>query len=145
MGRLAGPVFFSLGLLTLAGVDLVGWVAYPKQWVFSLPEGAVTKKIGTPGMSFKSMGAGYKSLGPIGSILVTYVVLTVTTCVGVYFQKWDMKKYFLGWTIIFFLTYLVWFIGQNAFFASSAVDLKKSHFPDMLTLSLGGELRLSWH
>lgn len=133
-----GLFFFGLGLLTLAGVDLVGWVAYPKQWVWNMPDGAIPKKIGTPGTSFNSLGAGYKSLGPIASILVTYAVLTIATCVGAFFQKWDMKKFFFGWTIIFFLTYLVWFIGHNAFFAASTVDLKKSHFPEMFSLSLGG-------
>jgi|Deesub1362A_J573_1020465.scaffolds.fasta_scaffold00004_266 uncharacterized membrane protein YadS len=141
-----GLGFFCLGLLTLAGVDLVGWIAYPKKWVFSLPEGAVAKKIVTPDKAFYALGGKYsitakgfyKSLGPIGSILVTYLVFTVATTIGAYFMKWNIKRYITGWTIIFFLTYLVWFIGHHAFFAATAVDLKKSKFPDMFTLSLGG-------
>ncbi len=141
-----GLFFFGLGLLTLAGVDLVGWVAYPKKWVFSLPDGAIAKKIVTMDKSFYALGGKYsqtakdtyKALGPIGSILITYLVFTVATTIGAYFQKWDVKKYLAGWTIIFFLTYLVWFIGHHAFFSASVVDLKKSHFPDMFTLSLGG-------
>lgn len=141
-----GLTFFGLGLLTIFGVDLVGWIAYPKMWVFSLPEGAIVKKIVTPGSAFYALGGKYsnsakdfyKALGPIGSILVTYVIFTIATTIGAYFQKWDVKKFVKGWTIIFFLTYLVWFIGHHAFFAASVLDLKKSHFPDMITLSLGG-------
>ena len=141
-----GLTFFGLGLLTLAGIDLVGWIAYPKKWVFSLPEGAIPKKIVPVNQAFYALGSKYsltakefyKSLGPIGSILVTYVVFTVATTIGAYFQKWDVKRYFIGWTFIFFTTYLVWFIGHHAFFSASVVDLKKSHFPEMFTLSLGG-------
>ena len=142
-----GLAFFALGLLTLAGVDLVGWISYPKIWTASMPDGAIAKKIVTMDKAFYALGAKYsltakatyKALGPIGSILATYVVLTIATTIGAYFQKWDLKKFVGGWTIIFFLTYLVWFIGHNAFFAASAVDLKKSHFPaGTFTLSLGG-------
>jgi len=141
-----GLAFFSLGLLTLLGIDLVGWIAYPSKWVFSMPEGAISKKIVTIDKAFYPLGGKYsltardmyQSLGPIGSILVTYIIFTIATMTGAYFQKWDVKRYFIGWTFIFFVTYLVWFIGHHAFFAASAVDLKKSHFPAMFTLSLGG-------
>lgn len=132
-----GLTFFGLGLLTIFGVDLVGWIASPKQWILNMPEGS-GGKIGTVGKSFAAMGKGYKGLGPIGAILVTYVVFTIATTIGAYFQKWDVKRFFVGWTAIFFLTYFVWFIGHHAFFAASAVDLKKSNL-DMFTLSLGGE------
>lgn len=141
-----GLSFFSLGLLSILGVDLVGWISYPKKWVFSLPEGIEASKIVTPGSAFYSLGAKYSltakdfytGLGSIGSILVSYLILTVSTTLGAYFMKWNVKKFFVSWTFIFFLTYLVWFIGNHAFFAATAVDLKKSNFPDMFTLSLGG-------
>lgn len=139
-----GLTFFGLGLLTVFGVDLVGWIAYPKKWIMMMPEGA-GGKIVTPGSAFYALGGKYSNtakdlygaLGPIGSILVTYVIFTIATCIGAYFQKWDVKRFFQGWTIIFFLTYLMWFIGHHAFFSASAVDLKKSGL-DMFTLSLGG-------
>ncbi len=28
-----GLLFFVLGLLSMTGADMVGWVAYPSQWV----------------------------------------------------------------------------------------------------------------
>ncbi len=141
-----GLGFFLLGLLSIGGIDVLGWITYPKKWVFSLPEGAVAKKIVTVNHAFYPLGAKYsqtakdfyKGLGPIGGILMTYLVFTVATSIGAYFMRWDLKKYITGWTIIFFLTYLTWFVGHHAFFSASVVDLKKSHFPEMFTLSLGG-------
>jgi uncharacterized membrane protein YadS len=141
-----GLLFFGLGLLSLKGFDLVGWIAYPKIWVFGFPEGAKAKKIVEAGSAFYALGGKYsltakdfyKSLGPIWSIIVSYLILSVPTTIGAYFMKWDVKKYFAGWTIIFFMTYLVWFAGHHAFFAATAIDLKKSKFPEMVTLSLGG-------
>jgi uncharacterized membrane protein YadS len=141
-----GLTFFALGLLTIFKIDLVGWVAYPKIWVFSLPEGGIVKKIVTPDNAFYALGGKYsnvakgfyKGFGAFGSILATYIIFTIATTIGAAFMRWDVKKYIAGWTIIFFLTYLVWFIGHNAFFAATAVDIKKSKFPETLTLSLGG-------
>ena len=141
-----GLGFFLLGLLSIKGLDLVGWIAYPSKWVFSLPEGAVATKIVTIDKAFYALGAKhslvskefYAGLGLFGSLIFTYGVFTIATTIGAYFMKWNIKKYLGGWTIIFGLTYLVWFIGHHAFFAATAIDLKKSNFPDMLTLSLGG-------
>ena len=141
-----GCFFMILGLLSVWGIDLVGWITYPKKWVFEMPEGAVPKKIVPWYEAFYPLGAKYsltakefwKSLGPIGGILVTYVVFTIATCIGAYFMRWNVKRFFIGWTFIFFLTYLCWFIGHHAFFAATVVDLKKSQFPDIFTLSLGG-------
>ena len=141
-----GLFFFGLGLLSILGIDLVGWIAYPKKWVFSLPDGASANKIVTFNDAFYALGGKYslaakdfyKSLGPIGSILFTYVVFTIATTIGAACMRWNIKKYLAGWTIIFFLTYMVWFIGHHAFFAATVIDLKKSGFPGMFTLSLGG-------
>ncbi len=141
-----GVGFFLLGLLSIAGVDVLGWITYPRKWVFSLPAGATAKKIVTWQHAFYPLGGKYsltakgfyKSLGPIGGILLTYVVFTITTSIGAYFMRWDLKKYIAGWSIIFFLTYLTWFVGHHAFFSASVIDLRKSHFPPMFTMSLGG-------
>ncbi|WP_022854502.1 putative sulfate exporter family transporter [Thermodesulfatator atlanticus] len=141
-----GGFFMILGLMSVWGIDLVGWITYPKKWVFSMPEGAVPKKIVPWYKAFYPLGAKYsltaksfwKSIGPIGGILMTYAAFTPPLCIGAYFMRWNVKRFFTGWTIIFFLTYLCWFIGHHAFFAATVVDLKKSHFPDMFTLSLGG-------
>ncbi|ACV68254.1 putative sulfate exporter family transporter [Desulfohalobium retbaense] len=119
-----GFIFFGLGLLSIfGGIDLVGWVAYPSKWV-------------NISNAVSPLGDAYQGLGSIGSILVTYLLFTAATCTGAYFQKLDMKKYFLGWTAIFAITYMVWVIGHHAFFAANVTNRAK--FGLDFSLSLGG-------
>jgi hypothetical protein len=54
-----GLFFFGLGLLTLAGIDVVGWISYPKTWTLSLPDGAIAKKIVTMDKAFYALGGKY--------------------------------------------------------------------------------------
>jgi uncharacterized membrane protein YadS len=121
-----GFLFFFLGLLSVFGVDLVGWVAYPSKWV------------GLDGLasSVKPLGADYQPLGLIGSILVTYLAFTIPTSLGAYFMGWNVKKFVQGWTCIFAFTYAVWIIGHHAFFAANVTNRAKYGLD--FSLSLGG-------
>ena len=133
-----GLFFFFLGFLSLTGVDLVGWVTYPKMWVFHPIDGK-----GAVGSAFYAMGGKYsitaKDLyGGLGwwSILWTYIIISIVTCIGAACMKWDLKKFFFGWTIIYFMTIAVWFIGHHAFFASN--KLNWGDYGLNFALSLGG-------
>jgi uncharacterized membrane protein YadS len=123
-----GFTFFFLGLTSLFGVDLVGWIAYPSQWV------------GFDGMtgSVKPLGKWYQQhgLGMLGSIITSYAAFTVPTTLGAYFMRWNVKKFFLGWTVIFFLTYIIWIAGHHAFLAAEVN--KRAKFGLDYSLSLGG-------
>jgi uncharacterized membrane protein YadS len=121
-----GFTFFFLGLLSIFGLDLVGWVAYPSKWV------------GAEGMlnSVKPLGKGYQDLGMFGSILVTYVAFTIPTSIGAYFMRWDVKKFIGGWTCIYVITYVIWILGHHAFFASNVTERAKYGLD--YSLSLGG-------
>jgi uncharacterized membrane protein YadS len=121
-----GFLFFFLGLLSITGADLVGWVAYPSKWVEV--DGLVT--------SVAPLGKAYSSLGMIGSILVTYLACTIPTSLGAYFMGWDVKKFILGWTCIFAITYATWITGHHAFFAANATNRAKYGLD--FSLSLGG-------
>ena len=118
-----GFAFFFLGVLSVTGVDLVGWVAYPKTWV------DISKAI-------RPLGETYQGLGAIGSLCVTYVMFTIGTCTGAYFMRWNIKKFFWGWTFIFVLTYVLWVIGNHAFFAANVVN--RVNYGLSYSLSLGG-------
>jgi uncharacterized membrane protein YadS len=121
-----GLTFFFLGLLSITGVDLVGWVAYPSKWG------------GNVGIAdcIKPLGKAYQGLGPLGSILVTYLAFTLATCTGAFFMRWNVKKFFAGWTIIFVLTYAIWITGHHAFLAANATNRVKYGLD--ASLSLGG-------
>ncbi|MCP4677951.1 MAG: putative sulfate exporter family transporter [Deltaproteobacteria bacterium] len=128
-----GFIFFILGLLSVTGVDLVGWVAYPSKWA------------GLDGMlkSVKPLGKSYAGLGMFGSILVTYVAFSIPTALGAYAMKWNVKKFFGGWTCIFFITYIVWIIGHHAFFAADATNKAKYGLEYSLSLGGGGSFILA--
>ncbi|RLC24231.1 MAG: putative sulfate exporter family transporter [Deltaproteobacteria bacterium] len=118
-----GLAFFFLGLLSVTGIDFVGWIAYPHTWV------DISKSIAP-------LGKSYKGLGAVGSICVTYVMFTIATCIGAYFMRWNLKKFFWGWTFIFILTYILWVIGNHAFFAANVTNRVK--YGLSVSCSLGG-------
>lgn len=118
-----GLFFFALGLMSILGVDLVGWIAYPKTWVdFS--------------NSAKVLGAAYQPIGPIWGLIITYLAFTIATCIGAYFQKLDVKRFFVGWTFIFVMTYAIWILGHHAYIAADVTE--RTEFGIGWSLSLGG-------
>ncbi len=122
-------LFTFLGLMSLAGVDLVGWVAYPSKWAgFSGKYGLFS--------AVKPLGKAYSDLGFIGSILVGYVAFTIPLTIAAYFMKWNIKKFVGGWTIIYFLTYMIWILGHNAKFAAD--ETNKAKYGMQWVMSLGG-------
>ncbi|MFH1726589.1 MAG: putative sulfate exporter family transporter [Elusimicrobiota bacterium] len=121
-----GLAFFSLGLLSVTGVDLVGWVAYPSSWGGTVPFAE----------AIKPLGKTYAGLGFAGSILATYAAFTLATCVGAFFMRWNVRKFFLGWTIIFVMTYGIWTLGHHAFLTANITNRAKYGLD--YSLSLGG-------
>ncbi len=141
-----GVGFFFLSLLNIAGIDLVGWITYPTKWVFNVPEGGK----GAIGHAFYALGKKYsltaadfyKGLG-WWSIIWTYVIFTVAVCIGAASMKWNVRKFFAGWTIIFFMTIATWFIGHHAFFAANKINMNKYGLNFALSLGGGGSFILA--
>jgi uncharacterized membrane protein YadS len=74
----------------------------------------------------KSFAASHKELvSPVTSLVLSYVIFTFVTCVGAKFMKWGVKKYFVAWSIIFWLTVLFYIVGQNAYIAATKLEWKK--------------------
>jgi uncharacterized membrane protein YadS len=134
-----GLFLFFMGLLSLKGLDLVGWATYPAMWVFNPPEGGK----GAISTAFYALGGKYsltaKGLyGGLGwwSIIWTYVVFTGLTCLGAACMKWNLKRFFLGWTFIYFMTIVIWFLGHHAFLAANKTNW--GAYGLNFALSLGG-------
>ncbi len=119
-----GLIMFAAGLMSIWGLDLVGWMSKTKTWELSsfLADPSVSKWL-------KASAKGWAGIGPVGSILMTYVVFTVLTTIGAYFMKLDVKKFFWGWTTIFVITWSCWIIGHEAHFKApkSAQTLTAPH------------------
>jgi hypothetical protein len=102
-----GLIMFGVGLLTVWDVELVGWMTKTKTWAW----GDFSWK-----NALKPAGKAYKDMHPLVSLGLTYVIFSALTCTGAYFMKLDVKKFFQGWTIIFFITWACWIIGHEAHF-----------------------------
>jgi hypothetical protein len=117
-----GLLFVFLGLLAAAtGVESTGWIVKFSKWVDIN----------------KAFTASHKGLMSSGvSLILSYVIFTLATCTGAKFMKWDLKKYFVAWTIIFWLTVVFYIVGQNAYLA--ATSLERNKYGIDWSLSLGG-------
>ncbi len=110
-----GLIMFAAGMLSIWGVDMVGWMAKTKLWEWSdfwgdPAWGKVLK------VSHGKAGKAYEGMSPFVSLITTYVVFTVLTVVGAYYQKLNVKRFFYGFTIIFFVTWTAWIVGFEAHF-----------------------------
>jgi len=107
-----GLFMFGVGLLTIWGIDWVGWQLRPSTWTdFSKAAGPASKN--------------YAGLGMYGSFLTTYVVWTVLTGIGAYFMRLDVKKFVAGWTVLFVIAWVSWIIGHEAHIAAPINDFQK--------------------
>ena len=110
-----GLILFGAGLMSIWGVDLVGWMAKTKTWEFSsfINDPSWGKLLG---VSHAKAGKAYEGLHPLLGLIVTFGVFAGLTCIGAYFQKLDVKKFFMGFAAIFFITWSCWIIGHEAHF-----------------------------
>jgi len=98
-------LWLGLFVFLLACAFLLGWVPKANVWVDPM------KSITTATKDFAYLGGW--------SILLLYfftlVVLTIATAI----MKYDVKAYVVGYTIIFWLSYLMWWIANNAYIAAT--------------------------
>ncbi len=117
-----GLLMVMLGLFSCMGIDLVGWIAEPKTWI-------------DPAKGVVVSAEAYEGLHPIIAIIITYAVFTALTTIGAAAMKWDVKKYFWGFTILFVITWVTWYLGHNAYLA--AMSTKYEKFGISWSLSMG--------
>ncbi len=110
-----GLIMFFAGMLTIWGVDLVGWMAKTKTWEWSRfwDDPSWGKLLG---VAHGKKGKAYEGLHPLAGLIITFLVFAVLTGIGAYFQKLNVKRFLLGFTCIFFITWAAWIIGHEAHF-----------------------------
>jgi uncharacterized membrane protein YadS len=102
---------FHLGvlgvLIALLGAilhkDLTGWVVKFPLWVDPLRS---------------LQGSHPDSYTPILSLLLTYLFFSLSALLGAYFMGKDLKRFFLSFTVLFWIGVLCFVIGQNAFLSA---------------------------
>jgi uncharacterized membrane protein YadS len=106
-----GLFIFVVSLGAFIGVDVLKWVVTTSVWT------DISKAL-------KPISANW--LGGFGSLLLTYIVLLVIMTVGAVALKADIKKFMIGFTVVFWISYLCWMLGSWANIAvTTPPDMKK--------------------
>lgn len=106
-----GLFIFLLSMGVLAGLDLLGWGIKTNVWV-------VASK------ALEPFSAAYKGVGGIGSLILTYVFMLVVMTIGAALINADLKRFVIGFSLIFWISYACWFVGSQANIAATPDKLK---------------------
>lgn len=117
-----GLFVFVLGLGPIYGVDMLGWVAKNSVWID-------IKKSVAP------ISSGYKSMSGAFSMVLTYLFMLGLTSLGVLAMGKNVKRYAIGFTIIFWIVFFCMVAGNYAYIA--ATPDKQASFKIGWSLSLG--------
>lgn len=120
-----GLAMFAAGLASIAGVDLVGWMAKTRSWA----EFSWTNAV-------EPAGEAYAGWHPLASLAMTYAVFTVLTGLGAWAMRWDVGRFLAGWTLLFAITWAIWIVGHEAHLKATTQDFDKHGIA--WGLSLGG-------
>jgi uncharacterized membrane protein YadS len=103
-----GLAVFAASLVSLAGSDLVGWMARPRPWEWTnLASDFAWSKL------FAPAGTGYASWHPLVSWAATYAVFTALFGVGAHFLRLDVRRFVVGFTVLFVVTWAAWIMGNE--------------------------------
>lgn len=108
-----GLLVFVLALGVLGGADILGWVVTTGVWTDASKALAPGSKV-------------YARIGGLGALVATYVALLVVMTVGAAALKANIKRFALGFTAVFWISYLCWIAGSYANFAvNTPADMQK--------------------
>jgi uncharacterized membrane protein YadS len=100
-----GLLVFVLALASVGGTDLLGW--------------AVTTSVYTDlTQALNPFAKAYGWLGGGGALLATYAALTIVLSAGVAALGADVKKFAVGFTVVFAIAYASWIFGSYAYIAA---------------------------
>jgi uncharacterized membrane protein YadS len=116
-----GLFIFIVSLGAFIGTDVLNWGVTTTVWT------DISKAL-------KPISATW--LGGLGSLILTYVVLLVIMTVGAVALKTDVKNFIIGFTIVFWISYICWILGS---WANIAVTTK----PDLQKFGITWSLKLT--
>jgi uncharacterized membrane protein YadS len=115
---------FLLSLATLVGRDFLGWGVATNMWL------DISK-------AMAPVSKAYAGLPGILALVLTYLFMLAIMSVGATVLKFDLKKFAVGFTVIFWVSYACWLIGNWAYIAATPDKLKAFKLP--WSLGLTGE------
>ncbi len=117
-----GLFVFVLSLGLLFGKDILGWAVTTSIWTL-------------PAKALAPASKSYATLPPLVSLAATYVFLLVVLSVGVKLLRADLKRFAGGFTVVFALSYLCWFLGSWAYIAATPDKRQALKIPWSLNLT----------
>jgi uncharacterized membrane protein YadS len=100
----AGLVVFFLALALLFGGNLLGWAAAPRTWL-------------EIGKSVRPASQAYAQLEPVVLLLITYGFVLLLMTIGAALLRTNITKFIVSFTVVFWLSYLCWVLGNYAYIA----------------------------
>lgn len=87
-------------------------------------EATITVKTDTSALA---VGQPYeqKGLSPMASLFITYLVMLAIMGLGSMLIGADIKKFAIGFTMVFWISYLCWFLGHYAYIAATKNEQAK--------------------
>ena len=119
-----GLLVFALSLGLLFGADLLGWAVTTSVWSI-------------PGKALATVSKSYAKLPASISLLATYGFLLIVLLTGARAMRANVKRFAMGVTAVFALSYACWFLGSWAYIA--ATPDKRAAFGIHWSLNLTNE------
>src|SRR5467141_4220774 len=108
-----GLLVFVLSLGVLAGADILGWAVTTGVWT-------------NLAKALAPVSRAYAGIGGAGALIATYLAMLVVMTLGAAALHADFKRFALGFTVVFWLSYACWIIGSWANFAvNTPADMQK--------------------
>jgi uncharacterized membrane protein YadS len=119
-----GLFVFVLSLGPLVGKDLLGFGVATSVWL-------------TFGKAMAPVSKAYAGMSGVVALLLTYLFMLVIMSAGAKALKFNTKEFAIGFTVIFWVSYACWLIGNYAYIA--ATPDKRAAFKIPWSLGLTGE------
>ncbi|MFO8173948.1 MAG: putative sulfate exporter family transporter [Longimicrobiales bacterium] len=122
MSLWVGLLIFALSLGLLFGADILGWAVQTSVWV-------------SPGDALRPVSETYSGIGGISSLILTFLFFLVLMTVAARGLEAHLPRFMMGFSVIFIVSYICWFLGHYAYIAAT---------PDKLdALGIGWSMNLT--
>jgi uncharacterized membrane protein YadS len=111
MSLWTGLLIFALSLGLLFGADILGWAVQTNVWV-------------SPGQALTPVSEGYSGLGGGPSLVLTFLFLLVLMTVIARGLEAHIPRFMIGFSVIFIVSYICWFLGHYAYIAATPDKLE---------------------
>jgi len=106
-----GLAIFVLSIAVFANIDLLGWGTKTNVWM-------------EIGKAFAPVSKAYASMSGAASLFATYIFALLVMGVGAVLLKVDVKKFAVGFTLVYWISTACWLLGHYSYIAATPDKLK---------------------